>query len=91
MTDEYLIESSQKLEEQLLERRIHEIKNRAGSHQLEPMGKCHDCGEVFDESDPNKQEKKFCDSLCESSWHDWYKAQVRKHGPGFRLPSYKPQ
>lgn len=91
MTDEYLIESSQKLEEQILENRINEIKNRAGSHQLPPIGKCHDCGEIFSESDPVKHEKKFCDSVCESSWNDWHKAQVRKHGPSYRLPSFMPQ
>ncbi len=89
MTDEYLIESSQKLEEQLLETRINEIKSRAGSHQLPPLGKCHDCGDIFEDEDPNKREKKFCDSVCEESWNDWHQAQVRKHGPGFRLPSFQ--
>jgi len=89
MTDEYLIESSQKLEEQQLQYRIQQIQQKAGTHAVLANGACYDCGTEFDEHDPKRDVKKFCDSDCEVSWRQWYQAQVRKYGPGYKpRPAY---
>jgi hypothetical protein len=86
-TDEHLLESTQKLEEQQLAWKIDEIKQKAGVNMLPPKGSCHDCGEPFAENDPHKDVKKFCDSICEDGWQEWFRAQKRKHGPNFRPQS----
>lgn len=86
MTDEYLVESSMRLEEKQLEWNINKVKSQAKRNEVSPIGKCHDCGEKFDESDPQKAEKKFCDDVCESSWREWREAQIRRHGPSFQVP-----
>lgn len=84
MTDEHLIESSQKLEEMQIEVAIREIQRAASAGGLKAMGRCHDCGEPFAANDPLRQQKKFCDSECSASWEEWFQAQRRKHGPNFQ-------
>lgn len=84
MTDEHLIENAQRAEEQQLEARIQAIKNQAGSSSLQPLGHCYDCGEDFAVNDATREKRKFCDKHCETSWNQWYQAQVRRHGPGFK-------
>lgn len=85
MTDEYLIEQAQLLEDMHLQQKISEIQNKSGSADTHPIGECIDCGEVFPECDPLREKKKFCDSSCEAGWNEWYQAQIRKHGPGFKM------
>jgi len=84
MTDEHLIERSQKLEEQLLQSRIQAIRNEAKGALLAPRGSCYDCGEEFAANKISQLEKKFCDSHCEAAWNIWFQAQKRRFGPDFR-------
>lgn len=84
MTDEHLIESAMATQEMELQNSIAKARNQAGVHTLEPNGACYDCGEEFDQDDPNLKNKKFCDGECQAYWEKWYKAKVRTYGPNFK-------
>lgn len=87
MTDEHLIEISQRQNDQLLQLAIEAAKKQAGGRTLKPKGACHDCGDAFAKDDPHHAVRLFCDGLCEESWRRWHQAQVRKHGPGYAARS----
>ncbi|NLC22364.1 MAG: hypothetical protein GX771_10730 [Halomonadaceae bacterium] len=87
MTDEHLIEISQRQSDMHLQMAIDAVKKKAVDRKLKPKGACHDCGDFFSKDDPHSQVRLFCDSLCQESWRRWQQAQARKYGPGYAARS----
>lgn len=79
MTNEHLLEMTQREEEMRLELAINEARERARD-RLPAIGACHDCGDDFPHSDPKRDVRLFCDAECEEGYRIWREAQVRKHG-----------